>query len=338
MEAIVYCEGGLNNLLGKTTHGLLRFSPRFTIKGVIDSTSRKQRIGARAGGKTLSIPVWPEPRTAFQSVRAGSAFLIGVAPTGYGSIAIREAVILAIQHGLHVYSGLHQFWEADHEIATLAQARNVKIVDIRRPPVPLHMFTGEIARLTTPRLLVTGQDAAVGKRTSCFRLASALERKGCNALVVGTGQTAWFQGCVYGVRLDALPMDFAAGELELQIVRAAVELRPDILLIEGQGSLLNPCYSPETMVILTAARPQFFVYVLADDRCVYDDFPDFPLPSAKHEIALINEISGALLVGCIGRRRPVAGSEASELLCTCPSSYGLRGSLAPIAENIVRYL
>ena len=43
--ALVYAEGAFNTLIGKTAHGLVRFTQRYDIAGVIDSTYAGQDAG-----------------------------------------------------------------------------------------------------------------------------------------------------------------------------------------------------------------------------------------------------------------------------------------------------
>jgi uncharacterized NAD-dependent epimerase/dehydratase family protein len=87
-----------------------------------------------------------------------------------------------------------------------------------------------------------GTDSAVGKRTTAWILKDALEAAGFSAELVGTGQTAWLQGVRYGIILDSLINDFVAGEIEHAVWTAYTERRPDVIIIEGQGSLMNPAY------------------------------------------------------------------------------------------------
>ncbi len=50
------------------------------------------------------------------------------------------------------------------------------------------------------------------------------------------------------------------------------EKKPDVIVIEGQGSLLNPAY-PGGYEILAAARPDLIILQHAPARKEYDGFP-----------------------------------------------------------------
>jgi hypothetical protein len=48
--ALVYCEGAFGTLAGKTTHGLVRFTERYRVVGVIDSALAGRDAGAVLDG------------------------------------------------------------------------------------------------------------------------------------------------------------------------------------------------------------------------------------------------------------------------------------------------
>src|SRR5437868_1947732 len=95
-------------------------------------------------------------------------------------------------------------------------------LDVRRPKDTrdLHLFSGRIFEVTCPKIAVLGTDGAIGKRTTATLLVQALNERGINAVMVGTGQTTLIQGGKYGAALDALVPQFISGEVENQVVAA----------------------------------------------------------------------------------------------------------------------
>jgi uncharacterized NAD-dependent epimerase/dehydratase family protein len=122
-------------------------------------------------------------------------------------------------------------------------------------------------------------------------LVEALENAGLSAEMIGTGQTAWMQGARYGLLLDSLISDFMAGEIEHATWLAWKEQRPDVLVLEGQGSLMNPAY-PGGYEILAAARPHAVVLQHAPARFEYDGFPGYALDPIDRQIKAIEFVSG----------------------------------------------
>ena len=70
----------------------------------------------------------------------------------------------------------------------------------------------------------------------------ALNEANIKAEMIGTGQTAWMQGARYGIILDSIVNDFVAGELEHAVFSAWQDHHPEVIIVEGQGSLMNPAY------------------------------------------------------------------------------------------------
>lgn len=50
-NALVYCEGAFNTPNGKTAHGLVRFTERYNIVGVIDSKYANKDAGEVLDGE-----------------------------------------------------------------------------------------------------------------------------------------------------------------------------------------------------------------------------------------------------------------------------------------------
>jgi uncharacterized NAD-dependent epimerase/dehydratase family protein len=211
--------------------------------------------------------------------------------------ALRGAIREAITAGLSVDAGLHDFIGSDPEFAALAREKGVELRDVRRTPArdALHAFTGKIEEVGSLRVAVLGTDSAIGKRTTAWALVEGLETAGMGAEMIGTGQTAWLQGARYCIMLDSLVNDFIAGELEHAVWRAWTETRPQVVVVEGQGSLMNPAY-PGGFEILAAARPHCVVLQHAPARDVYDGFPDFALHPLPVQIQAIELISGRPVV------------------------------------------
>lgn len=288
--AIVYCDGAFGTPNGKTANGLVRYTARYQVLGVIDSTLAGRDAGEILDGARANIPIFASLSEALASLASRpDYFVIGLAPDG-GQLpsTARAAVCAAITAGLHVDSGLHQFLGDDPEFAALAAAHQVRIRDVRRPPdrSQLHFFSGKIDQVRAPRLAVLGTDSAIGKRTTTVRLNQALNAAGIRSEMIGTGQTSWLQGVRYGLLLDSLINDFVTGEIEHAIYEAWINEHPEVILLEGQGSLAHPAY-PGGFELIGAGRVDGVILQHAPSRRVYDGFDNYPMGSLDREIQLI---------------------------------------------------
>ena len=301
-NAIVYCEGAFNTTNGKTAHGLVRRSQRYRVLAVVDSRYADTDAGEVLDGTPNGIPVERDVMLAashaLDSNRQATHLVVGLAPDG-GRLpeAARADLKRAIRLGLNIDSGLHDFLSDDEELVSLARRHRVALRDVRKPPSRdrLHFFSGKISEVRCLKVALLGTDSAVGKRTTAWHLVDALEAQGLTAEMVGTGQTAWMQGAHYSIILDSLINDFVAGEIEHAVWSAWSERAPDVIVIEGQGSLMNPAY-PGGFEILAAGRPDAVVLQHAPARPEYDGFPGHPIHPLRDQIHAIELISGRPVV------------------------------------------
>lgn len=321
-NAIVYCEGAFNTPNGKTAHGLVRFTRRYRILGVVDSSCAGQDAGEILDGTPRGIPVHGSVSSAVEafnhSATPASHLVVGLAPDG-GRLAPadRRHILEAIDCGLHVDAGLHDFLSDDPQLNQAALRAGTRIRDIRKPPAKdhLHFFTGKISEVKAFRIAVLGTDSAVGKRTTAWILVQGLQEAGIRAAFTGTGQTAWLQGARHCIILDSLVNDFVSGEIEHAVWKAWTEDQPDIIVIEGQGSLMNPAY-PGGFEILAAARPDAILLQHAPARTEYDGFPGYAIHPLPRQIRAIEILSGKSVGAITLNHQGLASHEILPVLTT----------------------
>ena len=301
-NAIVYCEGMFNTLNGKTAHGLVRFTDRYRVQSVIDSCYAGQDAGSVLDGKKRNVPIVGSLdqalEAALQAARPITHFVVGLAPDG-GRLNSNARMIVkeALSNGLNVDCGLHDFLSEDPLMMELAVEKGVTIRDIRKPPPvnQLHFFTGKIEDVDALKIAVLGTDSAVGKRTTAWLIVKGFEQKNISSEMIGTGQTAWMQGARYCLIMDSLINDFVSGEIEHAVWKAWKETSSEVIVIEGQGSLMNPAY-PGGFEILAAGRPDIIVLQHAPARKEYDGFPGYRIQPLAQQIEAIELLSGKPVV------------------------------------------
>ncbi len=297
-KALVYCEGAFNTPNGKTAHGLVRFTERYEVVGVLDAKYKGQDAGTVLDGKSNGIPVFKDFDTAVTELAAAnntpSYMVIGLAPDG-GRLPkeAKGTIRKALEKGWNVDSGLHDFLTNDADLMVVANKNKCQVRDIRKTPdrAKLHFFTGDIEKVNCLKLAILGTDSALGKRTTAWLLVHAFRAAGKKAEMIGTGQTAWMQGAKYSMVMDSCINDFVSGEIEHAVVSAYTNENPDVIVIEGQGSLMNPAY-PGGFEILAAGRPDYVILQHAPTRVEYDGFPGYKMHSLKDQINAIQVISG----------------------------------------------
>ncbi len=332
--AIVYCEANFGAIDGKTANGLVRHSEKYEILSIIDSDQVGQDTGSVLDDEPNGIPIVRDLTDAL--IHAGKIpdyFIFGIAPaTGMLSPAERTLMLKAIELGMNIVNGLHEFLNDDPEFAAAAAKSNVVIRDIRRPRAKkdLRVFTGRIADVTCPCIAVLGTDCAIGKRTTATVMVAALNAIGIKAVMIGTGQTGLIQGARYGMALDAVPSQFCAGELEATILEAFEGESPDVIFIEGQGSLSHPAYSTSSF-ILRGSCPDGVVLQHAPKRVHRCDFEQMPMPTPASEINLIETFAKTTVIGVTLNHEAMTDAEISSAITLYEQELGI-----PVTDALTR--
>ena len=311
-SAIVYCEANFGAIDGKTANGLVRHSQKYEILSVIDSGKAGLDAGMMLDETPNGIPICRDLAAALAHAdRVPDYFIFGMAPAS-GQLSPQERVIMleAMRQGMNIVNGLHEFLNDDPEFVAAAVLASVTILDVRKPrPLKgLRTFSGRIADVTCPRIAVLGTDCAIGKRTTATILTQTLNERGVKAVMIGTGQTGLIQGARYGIAMDAVPSQFCAGELEATIVEAFEAENPDIIVIEGQGSLSHPAYSTSSF-ILRGSCPDGVVLQHAPGRAHRCDFATMAMPTPASEINLIETFTDTKVIGLTINHENMTGAE-----------------------------
>lgn len=332
--AIVYCEGNLGQLDGKTANGLVRSSDKYQIISVIDSTQVGLDSGDILDGVSNGIPVHGnlEEAVAKAAVRP-TTFIYGMAPaTGMLSIPERKILLRALELGLNIVNGLHEFLNDDPEFQAASRANGAEILDVRKPRAKndLRLFTGAINTVTCPTIAVLGTDCAIGKRTTANILTKALAARGIKAVMVTTGQTGLIQGSRHGVALDAVPSQFCCGELESTIVEAFQTDDPDVIIVEGQGALSHPAFCTSAF-ILRGSVPDGVILQHAPKRAHRCDFEQLEMPTPESEIRLIEAFAQTRVIGLTINHESMSDEEISSAITDHHDQLGL-----PVTDALAR--
>ena len=288
----VLTEGGLDLYRNKTAMGLLRFRPE-DVLCVIDSKHAGANL-SQIIGFDIDVPIVGSIREA---VRFGVEWLvIGVAtPGGYLPEGLRPQVYEAIRNRIGVISGLHESVHGDPNLVALGCRYAVELVNLRQ--VPDHdpvISTGKARRTKGYRTLVVGTDANIGKTTAALtieRHINATKSYRTKARFVSTSQ----DGILItgrGVAIDRVISDFAGGMVE-NLVLADDRSGADLLIIEGQNSILSPCYSGTALSILHGACPDALVLCHNPARTTFRH-TDVPVPALKVFVDLYERLAAPI--------------------------------------------
>ena len=271
---LILAEGAFSPLRSKTANACIRYTPE-NVVAVIDST-RIGQIAQDVLGFGGSIPVVAS--LAEGLTRRPNALLIGIAPPG-GQLppSLRTLILDAIDHRLEIWSGLHTILGDDPEFAARARTAGVAIHDLRKPPSDIDVARGRVREIDDRAtvILTVGTDCNIGKMTTQLQLRDAMRARGMRVGFAPTGQTGILvEG--WGISVDAVIADFIAGAAERLTLHAAKDA--DIVLVEGQGSIIHPSYSGVTYGLLHGSLPHAMVMCAQPSRTAINNHPWVKIP------------------------------------------------------------
>ena len=214
--------------------------------------------------------------------------IVGVAPQG-GRLedVVRSQVLRCAGAGIDIVSGLHDFLADDQRIAETARRHGARLWDVRMVPPGQTVGTGGGCRTGARTVLVVGSDCNVGKMTATVELFNSATKRGVGAAWAATGQTGMMLR-ERGIAIDRVVADFISGATEELVEFEGRD--QDLLLVEGQGSLVHPGYAGVTLGLMHGAMPDCQVLVHAPSRVMIGDssfeMPDLPSLIRLYEAAM----------------------------------------------------
>lgn len=128
---------------------------------------------------------------------------------------------------------------------------------------------------------------AVGKMSTSLEIYRAAQTRGIKTEFVATGQGG-LAIVGQGIALDAVRVDFAAGAVEKIVMELGQQC--DLLLVEGQGSLIHPG-STATLPLIRGTQPTGLILVhRAGQKHIYN-LPQILIPPLPEVIQLYEAIA-----------------------------------------------
>jgi len=283
------------------------------------------------------------PRLGMAEAAAAGArtLILGIAGAGGTlNLSLVEDAAAALEAGMNVASGLHHRLRDEPRLAGLADARGLRLYDVRDPPPGLTVGNGYPR--SGRRLLTVGTDCSVGKMYASIALAEGLRARGAAADFRATGQTGILIAGE-GVAVDAVVADFISGAVE-QLAPARCDGGWDV--IEGQGSLFHPSFAGVSLGLLHGAQPEALVLCHEPCRAHMRGIPGRALPgleeclAANLEAARLTSPAVRAVGICLntsgldpeaGRRLCAETGDRLGLPCTDPYAFGV----GPIVDRLL---
>ncbi len=318
----------------KTAHGLIAYGREDAeVVTIIDSTLAGQRVLDVMPNLRRDAPIVGTLQEALEY--SPTSILVGLAPAG-GQLPEAWMGILreAAEAGLEIVSGLHQ--------RLAPEFPGARVWDVREPPEGIPLFSGAAFDVRPKVALTVGTDTAIGKMTATLEIERAARGRGLKAEFVPTGQTGILIAG-WGICIDAVVSDFVAGASE-QLVLGAASRDPELILVEGQGSLGHPAYSGVTTALLHGSCPDCLV--LCADASDEEVYAGVPRPDVGQIARLYEDVAAlvkparvvAVSLNTEGLDEGAAEAFVEGVMETIglPAADPVRGSADPILDAILR--
>lgn len=284
---------------------------------------RENCLGEHAlSGCTVSLGL-PAMTPAEAAGKGAKSYVLGLANAG-GTISDTwiDAILDALDAGLHIVSGLHRRLASVPAIRERAEMLGLRLIDIRHSDVPLPTGKGKIR--TGKRLLTVGTDCSVGKMYTTLALEAEMKKRRISADFRATGQTGILIAGS-GLPIDAVISDFISGAVELLTPDAADDHWD---LIEGQGSLFHPSYAGVSLGLLHGAAADALVVCHEPGRPHMRSLPHYALPGLEETIesnlAFARRTNrNASLVGISLNTSMLSHAEAAKICADTASNFGV---------------
>ena len=280
----VWMEASLDDDYGKMGISALRYLDN-EILCVIDSVF---------SGKSLSeVSIIQKNIPIVKSINEAKSLgcnvlLLGVLTSGglrpkSWDIVLKEA----LEKGMSIINGLHD--QVSPTFSKYIVEENQWIWDTRVPKFIPKVGSAKAANLNNKRVLMIGTDMAAGKMTVGLELYSYLTDKKINTGFVATGQVG-ITITGRGIPLDAYKLDHACGAVESAIIE---QKDKDIIIIEGQGSILHPG-SSATLPLMRGACPTHMILCHIARNQTLRSVENIRIPDLKKFISLNEQLASVI--------------------------------------------
>lgn len=274
----------------KTAHGVLRYG-RDEVVAIVDGQYAGRHLRDVVPSIDREVPIVGSVSEALAF--SPTSLLIGVAVSG-GALPpkFRAHVLDAIDAGLEIVNGLHQFVTEDPEFVAHATAKGARLWDVRKTPDNIPLFSGDAYGVPQIVTLAVGSDCAVGKMSVMLEIVAAANADGARAEFVATGQTG-IMIAGKGICVDRVISDFVSGAAEQLVLDVAPNT--EFTFVEGQGSIIHPAFAAVTYGLMFGSAPDLLVFCHDVEReTIGDGEFDVRIPDLK-KLCELHESTLALI-------------------------------------------
>lgn len=335
-KIISLTEGYSNPQSAKTARNLIYYCP-----GEVVALFDRQNVG-KTSADLLGVGNIPVIGSLDDASDANTLIMSVALPGGKLPQPFKEIMLQAIYRKINIISCGHEFISDDPDLVSAAKTAGVLLKDIRKNNERDVAHRKEIND-SSLRILTVGNDCSLGKMVTSLELARALQKRDYDAKFVATGQTGiLIEGD--GIPIDAVVGDYINGAAEKLVLQ---NQHHDILIIEGQASIVHPRYSSVTLGLLHGTMPHGMIMCYEVGRKFVHNMPGIKIPAMDVIIKLNEQMASVMfpskIIGFALNSKKVSEQEAQKERNKIKKEFGLpacdvvRDGPDELVETIIRF-
>jgi uncharacterized NAD-dependent epimerase/dehydratase family protein len=282
-KIIALTEGYSNPQTAKTARNLIYYCP-----GEVVALFDRLNIG-KTSFELLGVGNVPVIGSLEEMKDANTLIMSVALPGGKLPRSFKEIMLDAISRRMNIISCGHEFISDDPDLVLAAENVGISLNDIRKNN-ERDVAHRKGIREDCLRILTVGNDCSLGKMVTSLEIARALKKQGQDAKFVATGQTGiLIEG--EGIPIDAVVGDYINGAAEKLILK---NQNHQILIVEGQGSIVHPRYSSVTLGLLHGSLPHGMIMCYEVGREFIHNMPEIRIPPMNVVIRLFEDMASIM--------------------------------------------
>lgn len=315
-KIVALTEGYTNPQTAKTARNLIQYCPDEVV-AIFDRMNT-----GKTSLELLGVGNVPVVGSLDQLSNANTLIMAVATPGGKLPKSYKEILLDAILKKMNIISCGHEFISDDPELIAAAKLAKVTLKDVRKNK-ERDVAQRNGIRKDCLRILTVGNDCSLGKMVTSLELARALNNLGHDAKFVATGQTGiLIEGD--GIPIDAVVGDYINGAAEKLVLN---NQHHDILIIEGQASIVHPRYSSVTLGLLHGCVPQGMIMCYEVGREFVYNMPEIKIPPMETVVNLYEEMTSVMfpskIIGFALNSKNVSEYEADKERRRIKEQFGL---------------
>jgi uncharacterized NAD-dependent epimerase/dehydratase family protein len=297
-NAVLYCEGLLNSVHKNIISELVVYSTRYNVLALIDSETAGEKSSLMNVKLNHEIKIYSSLDDCIKELKTQGikpeTFVLGII-NNYTQIDenIEKCIGASIKNGLNIDSGLFDPLPISSRQKEAMTKSGIALNEVRHSMPLYHDVLAEekLEKVESVIIGVVGTDKEIAIRDTSFSIRSYFREEGYKCKIIGTTMTSWMLGNENCMFLNSSVKEFIPSIIQNNIVSLWENDKPHFIIIESDGSLLNPFY-PGGHELLRCGNLDIIILQHNPNRNFYYGTQESTVHSLQRQMKAVEIISG----------------------------------------------